>query len=235
MRLARIAFEAPGARLAGIAYEPRGACRETAIVLAHGYTASSGSMDLPASYLCLRGYPCLTFDFRGHKLGGSTGTLTGAADVLADIRAAAAHARARFGLRRVALVGHSMGGLAAVGHAADDDDVGAVVAIAIGARPSSGFETPLGHALHLQRADYVDGIPSRQLLAELDTVALRAREVRAPLLVIAARSDVIVAMEDAHALAALAPYGEVTEVAASHLDAPDRARALLANWLDSRL
>jgi pimeloyl-ACP methyl ester carboxylesterase len=95
MRLARVTIGAPGARLAGIVYTPDGKRRPLGVVLAHGYTASKETMDLPASYLCGRGYPCLTFDFRGHKLGGSTGAMTGAEDALADMRAAADFARVR--------------------------------------------------------------------------------------------------------------------------------------------
>jgi len=234
VKLSRVTIAAPGATLAGILYAPDGTPRAQAVVLAHGYTASKETMDLLAGYLCGRGYSCVTFDFRGHKLGGSTGSMTGAEDALADLRAAADFARDRLGAPRLVLVGHSMGGLAALVVAAERADVSCSVAIAVGARPSHGFATPVGRALHVQRADYVEGLDTEPHLAQLDAIVPRVTAVRCPALVVAARSDVIVSVEDVRSLAGLVPGAELVEVASGHQEAPERARGIVANWIASR-
>src|SRR5207244_1044413 len=92
MKLERVVIPGDGVTLAGLVYTPREDSGRPCVVVSHGFTASKESVDLLAAYLCHRGYPCVTYDFRGHKLGGSTGDLNHASDTLADLDAAIRYA-----------------------------------------------------------------------------------------------------------------------------------------------
>ncbi|MEU6849083.1 alpha/beta fold hydrolase [Actinacidiphila alni] len=90
--------------------------RESAIVVAHGFT---GALERPAvrrAARVLAGYGgVVTFSFRGHGRSGGLSTV-GDLEVL-DLDAAVAWAR-RLGYRRVVTVGFSMGGSVVLRHAA---------------------------------------------------------------------------------------------------------------------
>lgn len=234
MNLHRATIPAPGAELAALVYTPDRAPRALPVVLAHGFTACKASMDLLAAYLAGRGYPCLTFDFRGHLLGGSTGRLDHMAEAVDDLRAATAFARQRFAQREVALVGHSMGALVSFAAAADDPDVRAIAAIATGPRPSASFDSPVGQAMLAQRAPYVVGAPPMALLREMDGLAASVERLEGrPALFVAARGDVLVKPDVLEAMSRRAgTRAEFAEVEGAHLDAPDRARGVVAAWLD---
>src|SRR2546421_559713 len=111
MRLERVEIPCGDVILSGLAYSPREVKGQVCLVLSHGFTASKESLDLLAAYLCARGHECLTYDFRGHKLGASTGDISSASDLLDDLRAAAEFAMSRFQRDGCILVGHSMGAL----------------------------------------------------------------------------------------------------------------------------
>jgi pimeloyl-ACP methyl ester carboxylesterase len=220
--------------LAGLVYEPDEEPRRIGLVLAHGFTASKESLDLLASYLCNRGFPCLTFDFRGHKLGGSTGELHSPEDAVSDMEAALEFAMQRFSCEKYVLIGHSMGALVSVALAAKRSDVAGVAVIAVGPEPSRGFSGKLGQALLEQRNDYVAGLDTPTLLRRFDTLVHHVEELRArPLLFVAARGDVLMKPERVRSLAGRAgPGATYVEIDGTHLDAPDRARGVVANWLD---
>lgn len=114
-----------GLRLRGWWIPCRGS--ERAIVQLHGH---SGSMDPDLGYVPAwhaAGYNVLMFDFRAH--GRSEGRLStfGYLECL-DVLAAARWARQARGMRRVALVGFSLGAMAALLAAPLSPDVDAVVA-----------------------------------------------------------------------------------------------------------
>jgi hypothetical protein len=87
------------------------------------------------------------------------------------------------------------------------------------------------------REDYVAGAPARQLMGELNTMILAAREVGdRPALLIAAKQDVLLSPERVEALAAIVgPQATVQVIEAQHLDAPDRARGPVLQWLETGL
>jgi pimeloyl-ACP methyl ester carboxylesterase len=234
MKLARVSFPAATVTLAGLTYSPDNANRPTSIVLSHGYTASKESMDLMAAYLCSRGYSCLTYDFRGHKLGGSTGELTDMKDAIEDATSAAGFAMSRFGTERCVLVGHSMGALVSFAAAAQMSEVAGVAAVAVGPHPSQGFRSPAGAAMLAQRSDYVAGLEPMRLLEQFDGLVPVIGQIGdRPTLFVAAKADVLVKVERMRELAAMAgPRAEFAEVEGGHLDAPDRARGVVAGWLD---
>jgi len=233
MNLSRISIPAGRVTVSGLTYTPDAAPR-LCVVLAHGYTSSKASMDILAAYLCGRGYGCVTFDFRGHKLGGSTGTLDSMADAIEDLRSAAQFGMGHFGLHSCVLVGHSMGALVGFGVAADDPRVAAVAAIATGPKPSAAFTSVAGAAMLAQRAAYVDGAEPQRLLEQMDVLADAVERFgNRPALFVAARGDVLVRADRLREMALRAgPRAEFVEIDGSHLEAPDRARGAVANWLD---
>lgn len=235
MKLIRITIPSGPVTLSGLVYMPEGEARGLGVVLAHGYTASKASMDQLAAYLCGRGYPCLAFDFRGHKLGGSTGELNAASEAVEDLDAAVQWARTHFERSSCALVGHSMGALISLVVASQQPEVTCVVAIATGSQPTRGFAGKVGQAMLTQRADYVVGLEPSRLLAQMDALAQNIGTLDGrPALFVAARGDVLMKPESVRELAlrVVGPQAEYVEVDGSHLEAPDRARGVVGNWLD---
>src|SRR5258708_26918973 len=155
MRLARVQIPSRDADLAGLTYTPSNSRSSICTIISHGFTASKESVDLLAAYLAARGYPALTYDFRGHKLGASSGDLIRASETMDDLNTAAGFAMNYFKTPQCVLIAHSMGALVSLLAAAEMAEVVGVAAIATGPRPSGGFEQPVGIAMLSQRSDYV--------------------------------------------------------------------------------
>jgi pimeloyl-ACP methyl ester carboxylesterase len=119
-----------GVRLAGRLFGPADAT--AGVVLAHMLPADQTSWYGEAENLAALGYRVLTFDFRGYCPGGDGGCSKGPKDVNAtpvDLTAALRYLR-KDGVSRVALVGASMGGTAALIVASQQGTgVGAVVTL----------------------------------------------------------------------------------------------------------
>jgi len=114
------------------------------VVLCHGFSADNAMTSSLARRIAKAGYAVIALDFRGH--GENRNPLGPTADGLGlkqDIDAALLYARTqpRFDGQRVALVGHSMGAYAVLGHAQSDPGIGAVVAIS-GVRELAGPFAP---------------------------------------------------------------------------------------------
>ncbi|MGC8668408.1 MAG: alpha/beta hydrolase [Chthonomonadales bacterium] len=234
MKLERLAIPSRGALLCGLLYHPRRLLCHAAVVIAHGYTASKASVDLLAAYICARGYWCLTFDFRGHKLGASTGTMERAEDALEDLGAAADWALGLSGVTGCVLAGHSIGGLAALVLAERRPDVLGVAAIAAGPAPTASFHRPMGLAMLSQRADYVEGAPPLEVFRGWDRLMQEWRGLGTrPALFVAAAADGMVKPVRVRLLAdRCGPGAQFVEIDANHLEAPDRSRGVVADWLD---
>lgn len=126
-----VRFPAPGgAAIRGWRIEPReeGPGRAV-VVLAHGWGATSGRMLGLAGALLEAGHPVVAFDFRGHgrSEGGGVATVRHFRD---DVAAACRSLREEEPGRPVVVVGHSMGGAAAILAAADGAPVDGVVVVA---------------------------------------------------------------------------------------------------------
>lgn len=119
-----IDFSTDGATLHGEILIPKGKGPFPGAVLCHGIGSGHSAMRPSAQRLVRRGIATLTFDFRGH--GKSEGVLDGdlAQDVMAAMKFLRRHAKVE--PRRIALVGHSMGAVAAL-HAATLENIQALV------------------------------------------------------------------------------------------------------------
>lgn len=108
-------FSAEAGTLHGEILLPKGEGPFPGAVLCHGMGSDHRAMRPSAQRLVRRGIATLAFDFRGH--GGSEGVLDGdlAQDVMAALKFLRRHVK--IDPNRIALVGHSMGAIAAL-HAA---------------------------------------------------------------------------------------------------------------------
>jgi hypothetical protein len=97
-----------------------------------------------------------------------------------------------------------------------------------------GFSSAAGKAMLEQRSAYIDGAEAMTLLREMDGLAGNVERLGArPSLFVAARNDLLVRPDTLRSLSVLAgPNAQFVEVESQHLDAPDRARGAVANWLD---
>ena len=131
-RLAETVFRVADAGLNAIVYEAQGPGPHPTVVLLHGFPGNERNLDL-AQAIRRAGWNVVFFHYRG--AWGSGGTFS-FVHVLEDVEAvveaitrpafAAAH---RIDPARIALVGHSMGGFAALVAGADLDRVGCVVSM----------------------------------------------------------------------------------------------------------
>jgi dienelactone hydrolase len=119
-----------GVQLAGRLFGPSDAT--VGVVFAHMLPADQSAWFDLAADLAAMGYRALTFDFRGYCPGGDAGCSGGTKEVGAatqDLQTALDYLRGR-GVQRVALVGASMGGTAALVVASREGDaIGAVVTL----------------------------------------------------------------------------------------------------------
>jgi fermentation-respiration switch protein FrsA (DUF1100 family) len=106
----------------------------------------------------------------------------------------------------------------------------------MGRHPSRGFEGVIGKTMLEQRRDYVAGAPALTLLQQLDSLTLAAGGVGLlPALFVAAKQDAVVPPEWVAELAALAgSTATLTVLDTTHLEAPDRARPTILQWLQAQ-
>jgi pimeloyl-ACP methyl ester carboxylesterase len=131
--LAEVSFESHGALVNGLLYLAGGPGPHPTVLLLHGFPGNEKNLDL-AQAVRRVGFNVLFFHYRGSW--GSAGGF-GFGNVVEDVAAALeflrsepARERYRVDGDRLALVGHSMGGFAALKGAALDRGVGCVAAIA---------------------------------------------------------------------------------------------------------
>lgn len=174
---------------------------DAAVVVMHGFTGHRlGELAMYVPWLQRR-YHVLQFDFRGHGTSAEAPITLGASE-RADVAAAVAHLHQR-GIRRIALLGLSMGAAAAI-LSAPDLPVAAVVADA----PFADLRNPIANRMR------AEGYPLARLGAWIivASASLRARaRLRSPidrvaevaprgLLIIAPRNDELIDHEQRVAL-----------------------------------
>ncbi|WP_246090933.1 alpha/beta hydrolase family protein [Nonomuraea deserti] len=128
-----VTFTSGGHALLGVLHLPAGPGPHPIVVLLHGFPGNERNFDL-AQALRRAGYAALVFHYRGSwGVGGSYSwgnVLEDAARVTRAVREDAVAAAHRLDPGRLALVGHSLGGFAALMTAAADPAVRAVVSVA---------------------------------------------------------------------------------------------------------
>ncbi len=244
MKLEVVPIPTEDVTLAALRYVPEKPPRPTALLYAHGFTAGKYSLDSLASYLAGHGFEGLTFDFVGHKLGGTGGEMRHSAQAADNVRAALNWLRTHTQAQQAVLTGHSMGAAAVLSVAmqevrqpsqAKTARLAGIVCLCLGREPTRGFESAIGQKMLAQRGDYVTGAPALQLLEELGTMVSASTEIgELPALFVAARQDVLVSVKHVEALAAqVGTQTSVAVIESSHLEAPDRARSAIIQWLDT--
>jgi pimeloyl-ACP methyl ester carboxylesterase len=142
-----VTFDSGGETLLGVLHVPPGRGPHPVVVLLHGFPGNERNFDL-AQVLRRAGHAALVFHYRGSWGVGGTWSwghvLEDAAAVVAALRDPGLAAAHRLDPHRVVLVGHSLGGFAALMTAAVDPAVTAVASVA-------GFD--FGAVAALCRAD----------------------------------------------------------------------------------
>ncbi len=122
-----------GQTLPGVLHVPAGPGPHPIVVLLHGFPGNERNFDL-AQALRRAGYAALVFHYRGSWGAGGTwswrNVLDDAARAVDAVRDEAMSTTHRLDPRRVALVGHSLGGFAALMTAAAHPAIGAAVSMA---------------------------------------------------------------------------------------------------------
>ncbi|WP_218618082.1 alpha/beta hydrolase family protein [Cryptosporangium aurantiacum] len=122
-----------GETLLGVLHVPAGAGPHPIAVLLHGFPGNERNFDL-AHALRRAGYAALVFHYRGSwGVGGAwswRNVLDDAAQAVASVQENAFSTAYRLDPGRLAVIGHSAGGFAALMTAAADPTVGAVVSVA---------------------------------------------------------------------------------------------------------
>ncbi|MGI5244971.1 alpha/beta hydrolase family protein [Dactylosporangium sp. CA-139066] len=204
-RTPEVRFDSDGIPLLGVLHVPAGPGPHPIAVLLHGFPGNERNFDL-AQALRRAGYAALVFHYRGSwGVGGEYSWR----NVLADAARAVAAARElapdhALDPARVALVGHSLGGFAALMTAAADPSVRAVAALAsfdFGA-VSQAPEAVRREAHAMFGSDLLPlrGTSADALLAELDSpgagaawrlAGLGPRLAGRPVLLVAAGNDTV--------------------------------------------
>jgi pimeloyl-ACP methyl ester carboxylesterase len=228
-----VSFTSDGARLNAILYEAAGAGPHPTAIVLHGFPGNERNLDL-AQALRRAGWNAVFFHYRG--TWGSRGefsfthVLEDAAAVLAQVRAPEFAAAHRIDPNRIVLIGHSMGGFAALVVASEHREVECAVSLAGAnfgllatslADPTQAQRT--GESFESWASGPIPGISGAALTAELrengkrfDLLQRAAALSTKPVLLVAGARDTVARPELHHAPLAAAiaaqPGARVTQV-----------------------
>jgi dienelactone hydrolase len=145
-----VTYASGGETLLGVLHLPAGDGPHPIVVLLHGFPGNERNFDL-AQELRRHGYAALVFHYRGSwGVGGDwswANVLEDAARVVTAVRD-----DPRLDAGRLAVVGHSVGGFAALRTAAADPAVAAVVSVAgfdLGAAGAAAHDDPAAYAAYV--------------------------------------------------------------------------------------
>lgn len=169
--LVELNFESHGDRLNGHAYLADGPGPHPTVVLLHGFPGNERNLDL-AQDLRHDGFNVLFFHYRG--AWGSEGTYS-FTHVIEDVAAATDYLRAnaealRTDPDKLILVGHSMGGFAALEAAARDETIACVAGIApanMGPLADAPAERTDGFAAYADTMQMLAGLTGENAIAEV--------------------------------------------------------------------
>ncbi|GAA1578608.1 hypothetical protein GCM10009827_120210 [Dactylosporangium maewongense] len=210
-----LAIDSGGETLLGLLHVPAGPGPHPIVIMLHGFPGNERNFDLAQAFR-RAGYAALVFHYRGSwGVGGSWSwehVLEDVARVLAAVRDGSLVATHRLDPARLCLIGHSLGGFAALMSAAADPSVVAVASVA-------GFDLSVvdraGHADPVAREAYIDmfdgellplrGTSGKALVAEIEAAGpgwaltgLAASLANRPVLLVGAGEDHIVTPVEVH-------------------------------------
>ncbi|WP_051615113.1 alpha/beta hydrolase family protein [Hyphomonas chukchiensis] len=204
--LVELNFQSHGDRLNGHAYLADGPGPHPTVVLLHGFPGNERNLDL-AQDLRSDGFNVLFFHYRG--AWGSEGTYS-FTHVIEDVAAATDYLRANAGALRtdpdkLILVGHSMGGFAALEAAARDETIACVAGIApanMGPLADAPAERTDGFAAYADTMQMLAGLTGENAIAEVkanreafDTRLLAPKLVGKSVLIIGGDKDTSVPVD----------------------------------------
>lgn len=171
--LVEMSFEVGGSRLNGIVYTANGAGPHPTVILLHGLPGNERNLDM-AQELRRQGFNVLFFHYRG--AWGSEGDFS-LAHVIEDVAGATAYLRAnaaslRTDPEKILLVGHSMGGFAALQGAARDPAIKCVGAVAPGdfgamAAQAEQPDAAPGFAASIDAMEMLKGAGGKAMVADI--------------------------------------------------------------------
>ncbi|MBA8956817.1 alpha/beta hydrolase family protein [Actinomadura namibiensis] len=177
-RTVPVTFQSAGTTLLGVLHLPPGPGPHPVVVLLHGFPGHERNFDL-AQAARRAGYAALVFHYRGSwGMGGSWSwahVLEDAAHVVARLREPGTAGVHALDPDRLAVVGHSLGGFAALMTAASDPGVAAVGSVAgfdLGTAAAACRTDPAARAAYLE--DWagellpLHGTGARALVAEME-------------------------------------------------------------------
>jgi uncharacterized protein len=245
-RAAVLHIPSHGSVINGLAYVPSGPGPHPVLLICHGLPGNEKNLDL-AQAVRRAGWEAVTFNYRGSwgsagefRFGG---TVADAEAVLAYLRAPKHAAELQLDPQRIAIFGHSMGGLVAALTAAHDPALIGTVLVSA-ANMSHLAQAPMARQV-AEMADNMEslaGVTPESMARELDAnatsfslPAAAAGLSHRPLLVLTA-DDGLAADGDALVAAVRAAGG--TEVALQHVatdhsfsDRRIELEAIVINWL----
>lgn len=211
--MAELSFNSKGAKLNGHIYVANGAGPHPTIVLLHGFPGNEKNLDL-AQVARRAGFNVLFFHYRG--AWGSEGDFS-FGNVVEDVASAVTFLRGtetskqyRVNPDKISLIGHSMGGFAALMAGAADTGITCTVALApanLGNRASgsmseealngfAAYTDSLGMLKHRGGKAVIDEMMAR--LDEFDTRNLAPKFSERPVLLIAGEQDAVLPPEVYH-------------------------------------
>lgn len=235
-----VTFSSAGHRLLGTLYLARGDEPKPTALLLHGCPGLQQNGDLAVA-LRERGWNALIFHYRGSwGSGGRYDLRTIPADVTAAVDHLCGGAHPQVDPRRLAVVGHSLGGWAALLGAARDPRLRAVAACAAAAEIGAldlgpdGIEREFTRFLAVTPQEF--GRQRDEVAATLDPLAAAAAIAPRPLLVVHGTADRWVPVAQARRLAARAGpsvrYEEIDGAGHDFAWERTRFRELVTGWLD---
>ena len=199
--LMELNFQSGGARLNGLIYLADGPGPHPAVILLHGFPGNEKNLDL-AQAMRREGFNVMFFHYRG--AWGSEGTFS-FSNVVEDVGAAADYLRAnaetyRTDPEKLILIGHSMGGFAALSAAANDSRIACAGGLApadfgvLASAMTASPEVLEGFAAYSDTLTMLNGFSGEAAIVELFSNAA-AFDLRAKAPDLAGKSILIVAAD----------------------------------------
>lgn len=204
--------------------------RGVTVLMGHGFSVSKHHLDGLASYLCYFGYEVINVDFPGHKMGASRGKLEHPMQLVETLKLA----RQCTEREKVILLGHSMGGAAAVRAAAEFPDAQGLIVLGMGADPAARFNDKIVTSTLEWGSHYVEALEGKQFLRQIkDELLPHMERVTVPSLLIGGTEDFVIPVTEVKKLAEMAKSQTTVKVLkTSHADLPDEGKKEIRQWLE---